>query len=162
MFFDVLGIAFIVELLVGIMIGWSLASFFSGRRNSIEGIGGWGSAKGFPLDKPTDSEIRSMETETPKTNSDLATIQDALAWSEADLLRLKSENDTLRENSAKEQALRASLETQVGHYKNEVAKTLVLAKTLQAQVEFYKQEFAKAQALTKRGLSSIEMMKNKT
>ena len=150
MFFDVLWIAFIVELLVGIMIGWSLALFFSGRKNSIEDIGGWGSAKGFPLDQPTDSVIGSMETEPQKANADLATIQDALARSEADLSRLKAENDTLRKNSAKEQTLRTSLEAQIGHYKNEVAKTLVLAKMLQAQVDLYKHEAAKGASIDKR------------
>jgi chromosome segregation ATPase len=159
MFFDILWIAFIVELLVGIIIGWLFASFFPWRKNSFGNIWGSESTQGFPSTQSTGSAINNMENKLQKVDADLVESREALTRSETDLFQLKTENDTLKDKLTKEQTWRESLEAQVGYYKNEVVKTLTLAKTLESQVTRYKNEAAQAQASAKVGASRADINK---
>lgn len=159
MFFDILWIAFIVELLVGIIIGWLFASFYPWRKSSFENIWARDNTQLFPLNQSTVSAIDNMENKLQKTNVDLVASDEALARSEADLLQLKTENGILKDKLTKEQTWRESLEAQVGYYKNELTKTLTLARMLESQVTLYKNEAAKAQASAKVGPGRADINK---
>ena len=153
MFFELLGIAFIVEMFLGIGIGWLFATFFARRTESFENtwseVIGHSSAlrplspealAGHNSDSPIyqqkitrlEQALAQMESKMQKLHTDLKLCRETLDHSTAHGASLKSECDTLNAKLVSEQTTRALLETQLAQSQKETLDAQTLVKALEA------------------------------
>lgn len=160
MFFDVLGIVFLVELLIGIGIGWLFATFFTRRKDTLETIWGGDTVSGLAMTPSAEAGISGkatsvqpfapdsavlqqqvtrlettvaqMEARLHKAGADLEASRESLERSAAYALSLKAEIDDLNLKLTSEQSSKATLETQLANCQQELAETHALVQMLEA------------------------------
>lgn len=160
MFFDVMWVAFLVELFFGIVIGWFFASFFNRRQDSFEDM--WARAntkgtainqargpavasrgynnQGTPPEAPAlqqqvarlEQSLAQTETKLKKANADWMSCQDTLSRNSTHMMSLQTEMTKLRDQLSLELATKSALDAQVEHWRNEATNAQSLAQALEA------------------------------
>lgn len=158
MFYDILWVAFFVELLVGILAGWLLATYYFNRRDSAEpvwteedtqdiplsrqdGSGSSGKAgvvRALAKDRGTlqrqvlrlEESLAQAEALYEQAHIDLTAAQAAVAQREAVASQRESEIENLKAKLAEKQSKNASTESQISHYQAVAAEAQALAKAL--------------------------------
>lgn len=167
MFYTYLWAAFIVELLVGILVGWSLASFYFRRRDSFESVWTDQGTRDFALGTPNGSAISGKvgivqalaqdrssvqmqvqqlekslaeaETLYEKANNELQTTREALARSEAGSAKLEFEFPSLKAELAEEQSRNVAIQAQVTYFQKAATDAQALVHTLnEAKADLYR------------------------
>ena len=177
MFYEILWVAFLVELMVGILVGWLLANYYFQRRESIElaaieddttdvplfrldGTGSSGKAgviQALKQDRATiqkqvlrlEQSLAQSEALLDKAHNDLATDRVALAQSEALLDKAHNDLATNRAALAQSDIVSKQRESEIENLKATMAEVQAMNASLVSQVAHHQKATAEAQALAK-------------
>lgn len=155
MFYTYLWGAFIIELLVGLSVGWALASLYLKRKESVEKAFTDHGARDSTLNASNGSAMSGKAGVVQAIAQDRSSIQlrvqqleKSLAESEARYEKANNELQSTRQVLAHSEATSSSLDLQIRTLNKELAERESKSVALQAQVVYFQKSAADAQTLT--------------
>lgn len=154
MFFDILGIAFLVELLIGIGIGWLFATFFARRKDTFENM--WIGDTATNLSSLQSANLgisggsknfQAFTSDSTALQQKVANLEATLAHTEAKWKKAQIDFESCRESRDRSVAYALSLKDEVDNLHNKIAEEQSISSTFKAQIVNLQQELADVRAL---------------